>query len=130
MCGVALHALQRLPLVTEDVGFTLTLTYRYENGNMEGLGLRIDGDCIELDTFGSVYTEGVGSDSYSNQLATISVGGRDNNTDLVGLEDWANWFRQCAAEREVDFEDFTESSPNWFDATDPEPYWERLDSDY
>jgi hypothetical protein len=129
MCGVALHALQRLPLVTEDVGFTLNLTHRHENGNLEGLGLRIENDCVELETFGSEYTEGVGSDSYSNQLLRAAVGGREDSTDFIGLEEWADWFRQCAATYAIDFEDFSDSTPNWFDDTDPERYWDQLDSD-
>jgi hypothetical protein len=130
MCGVAIHALQRLPLVTAGVGFSLNLVYRYENGNMDGLEMRIDSDEIDLGNFGSVYTEGAGSDSYSGSVLRVAVGGREANADYEGIEEWAATFRQCADGHDVSFEDFGDSAPDWFNNTDAEPYWDQLESDF
>ncbi|HEX3148283.1 MAG TPA: hypothetical protein VHR66_09365 [Gemmataceae bacterium] len=128
-CGMLLHALQRLPLVTEEVGITFLLVKKYDSGQY-WLGMTIDRERLELQTGESFYGE-CGTDNESKTIFAVSRDGRLEENDLETAQSWANDFLGHAEfeKVKVDFEDFGDSVADWDDDGDPD-MWNELPVGY
>ena len=88
--GKALHALERLPLVTPDANSEFGIVYRngtVEFSEMRYITFRISEDTFEISKGGSVYDKAVGSDSFSDPGWLLEVGGyRQTECELYELE--------------------------------------------
>ena len=124
-CAVLLHALQRLPLVTPEVGMTLCLSQTNESGTF-WIGFTIDGERFEFSKGRTIYGD-AGSDNESQTDFLASPDGRSEGIHLGNLLGWVDMFQwMCESEKvEVDFDDFGYSEPNWDDEGDPE-WWNQL----
>jgi hypothetical protein len=132
LCAVLLRAFERLPLITEGIGISLSLTYRVSADRSWYREIAVRADSVELSEGAISYSPDVGSDCENRTLIEIGVGWREENADLVALEDWLAGFANEAAdpEIEVSFDDFGESQLDWSDDIDGADYWEGLESDY
>jgi len=110
-CGVLLHAIQRLPLVTPEVGLSLSLIQPNESERF-WIGVTIDGERFEFETGRSVHSD-AGLDNESQSVFLVSTDGRSENRpgNVAGWLDMFQWMCE-AAETEVDFDDFG-AVPDW-----------------
>jgi ankyrin repeat protein len=133
LCGIMLRALERLPLVTEGVGLSLSLISRSSaDGNSWYMEVALDEESFRLSEGETYYLPETGSDHESRMIAEIGVGWREDEADHVDLEEWASTFAGRAADPaiEIDIEDFGNSEVDWHDDTTGEDYWGDLESDY
>ncbi|MDD3051403.1 MAG: hypothetical protein PHR06_09675 [Candidatus Cloacimonetes bacterium] len=88
--GNALHALERLPKVTEGLNCEFGLEYHAGNeeiNEMQYITFRISETEFEIQKGGSVYDKAVGSDSLSEPSWLIEVGGnRSTGCELYNIE--------------------------------------------
>jgi hypothetical protein len=120
--AVLLFGLEALPCATPGLNATLLLSYRSDN-EMTYCSVDLDETTFELSTGGSVYTEGVGSDSFGEtQLMVETTGYRDARE--FGIAEWLVGFKQRLhdAEISVDLDDGCEI--DWTAEPD-ESAWER-----
>ena len=129
--SLMLHALERMPLVTQGLWITLSLVNRESSGNWGCQDLTIDEEAVRFRTAESLYDPRTGSDNQRLDNEEIGVGWRNVSADLPDLEDWVAWFHRRAKDPaiEVSFDD-ADSAIDWDDETDGRALWDTLDSDY
>lgn len=122
--GVLLHALQRLPLVTPQVGLNLTLAQPNESGQF-WMGLVIDEERFELETGRTVRSD-AGSDNESQSAFLVTTNGRAENRpgNVAGWLDMFGWMCEEAEGIELDIDAFG-GEPDWQDEGDEE-WWNEL----
>jgi len=129
--AVVLLALDRLPLPTEGVDISLSLSRRVSE-ELSYQTLHISEDSFRLDAGGSVYSPEVGSDSYGDDLFEVEVGGGRTDPDWMAIADWLDQFRGRAEdeESELDFEwNGDESQIDWESGEPTEQRWDMLNND-
>jgi len=116
-----LFALERLPYATAGVSMDLAINQRID-GNLSYVSVEIREDSFRLSTGGSVYSPGIGSDSYSETNFEAETGGfRQGATEA--FEEWLDMFR--AIDGWYSFDDITDYV---IDLTEEVPAdgWDRL----
>jgi hypothetical protein len=117
-----LFALGRLPYSTPGLALDFGLVNRGEWG-MEYVSVEISGVAFRLSKGGSVYTEGVGSDSYSEAVLELETGGyREGNSE--DIPDWIAAFE--AFDGRVTIEDIDTALDLDMTEEAPDDGWERL----
>ena len=119
--AVFLFALERLPYASVGVSIDLAITHRIEE-SFSYVSVEISGDAFRLSTGGSVYSPGVGSDSYSEIRFEIETGGyREGTTEAFA--EWLDMFR--ATHGSYSIENFGDDD---IDLTEEAPAdgWDRL----
>ena len=118
--GHALHALERLPSVTDGVNCEFGISYRAGSegfSEMKYHTFRITEDEFELSVGGSVYDSSVGSDSYSTVDWSFDLYGEGRRRGgIASLESTIGEFLNLGAEivvedsSDIDFDSVTEVS--------------------
>jgi hypothetical protein len=103
--GNALHALERLPLITPGSSSEFGIVYRagtVEFSEMRYIDFRISESAFEISKGGSVYDKAVGSDSFSEPGWLVEVGGyRNAECELYDLENSIAEYLNLGAEISV-----------------------------
>lgn len=125
--GKLLFALERLPRSTSGISIGMTVSHR-ANDEMTYRDIFISESVFWMNTGGSVYTPGVGSDSYSSTVFHVETGGYRAGTDFYEVSTWADSFRELLnMTRKVEFEDLDEDAGqiDW-DDEGSETYWDEI----
>ena len=133
LTSLVLRALERMPLITPGIGIGLSLINRdISEGNSGYQSLNIDEECVEFSTGENIYSPGIGNDHQTLFKAQVGVGWRTEIADFVELEDWVVDLLNRAKEAtiELSFEDYADSTINWYDDTEGDSIWQTLSSDY
>ena len=124
-----LLTLRRLPFTTPGIGIVLTVSRRGEQ-ELTYYDLEIGESGFEFGYGGSVYDPAVGSDSYSNELLSVSLRRvHEGSSDSI-----YNWLYE--AERLLkdggwaSVEDNSVENEIDWDEEVGEKYWEQYDDDY
>lgn len=132
LSAIMLRGLERLPLVTDGIGLTVSLKDTSADGNdWVSMDMTLDDESFRISEFESHNEEGFGRDHFSRELVEIGVGWRGGQVEMTDLGEWIAMFASRAASPavELSFEDFGESEVNWADETTGDAYWSELDSD-
>ena len=124
-----LYALERLPYTTPEVSLDFAIMERV-CGNLSYVSVELDSQSFRLSTGGSIYSPDVGSDSFSETMFQVEMGGfRDGSTEA--FNDWLVAFASAGGYVEVqgdDDADLTEETPEdgWVRLG---RYWESQEDD-
>lgn len=103
--GIALYALERLPLVTPGAQAEFGIVYRAgteEFNEMRYILFKISESDFEISKGGSCYDSSIGGDSFSEPGWLIDTdGSRETECELYGLEDRIEEYLNLGAEIEV-----------------------------
>jgi hypothetical protein len=132
MTAIILRVLERLPLITKNVGIELSLGTDPQKGSHHFKSLIIDDESICLRHTTVIYDPAIGSDIQSSNLIEIGEGWRDSEADHYDIEDWVNQFKNFAEDDSINvsYDDFNESEIDWHDEMNGKNYWPKLDNYY
>ena len=123
-----LLALIRLPRPTPGIAIDMTISYRL-NDDLSYRGIFISEDSFRLQSGGSIYTPGVGSDSYSDDSLEIEISGYRSNVSFYLVSGWIDSCRELLnMSAKVSFEDLGDDDVDW-DIEDAEDYWDKLNEE-
>lgn len=123
-----LLALMRLPRPTPGIAIDMTISYRFNN-DLSYRGIFISEESFRLQSGGSIYTPGVGSDSYSDDDIEMEIGGFRSNMNFFLVSAWLNSCRELLnMSAEISFEDLGDDDVEW-DVEDSEDYWDKLNEE-
>ncbi len=128
LAAKVLLALMRLPRPTPGIAIDMTISYRFNN-ELSYRGIFISEESFRLQSGGSIYTPGVGSDSYSADDIEMEIGGFRSNVDFFLVSGWLESCRELLnMSAEVSFEDLGDDDVDW-DVEDSEDYWDKLNEE-
>jgi hypothetical protein len=125
LCGVLLHAIQRLPRITPGIGIGLAMR-KDEDAYGHWVALTINEERVELEV-GETFRGDFGSDNESRSVFLVTGDGQDSANDLDAAIGYASHLvgltetPDCRAF----LEDFGNALPDWDDEGDPE-WWNEL----
>lgn len=128
LAAKTLLALMRLPRPTPGIAIDFTISYRFNN-ELSYRGIFINEESFRLQSGGSIYTPGVGSDSYSDDALEINIGGYRSNVDYSLVSGWIDSCRELLnMSAKVSFEDLGDDVVDW-DVEGSEDYWDKLNEE-